>query len=120
MPGCRQILSSRSSERIGLLKADDQFTGPASRPTSLPAGAFCASAAHAVSYVSEQVTNSFQMIALNFQQIVFDSAAGTASGFQLAKYRGQVVLLGRQPSDHGNELALLTFLNVDPCRLFLW
>ncbi len=48
-------------------------------------GASLISATHPVSEVCEQVTNAFKVIALDFQQIILERAAGAASGLELAE-----------------------------------
>lgn len=48
-------------------------------------GVFFVSATYAVSDFHEQVTDTFQVVALNFQQLVFYRAASATGGFEFSQ-----------------------------------
>jgi hypothetical protein len=67
-----QIQTVENEDRFGAPKADGL-------------GSPHISAAHAVSNLRKQVTQTVQVIALDFQHILLDRAAGPAGGLELAQ-----------------------------------
>lgn len=71
-----------------------------------------------VSNLQQQLLDPLEMIALDFERIVFDYPAGTTGVLQLFQQIRQIVGRCCQPGDHGDHFSFGSLFNSQPGRLF--
>ena len=67
----------------------------------------------------QDLPDSIQLFALDFNLVVFESSASPTLGLELGQQARQIVPFSEQAADHGDPLSVLAFLDQDRCRLFL-
>lgn len=67
--------------------------------------------------LDQDLADAVGLLALDFDQVVFDGAARAAGVLQLSQDGGEVIAVGGESSDGGDELPFLPFLDRDLRRL---
>ena len=68
----------------------------------------------------EKCADAIQVLALNFECVVFDRAASSAGRFELREEIRNIVVGGGQSFYDGDRLATFAVLNCQQSRLLLW